>query len=1109
MKRRHSPSSLMRFYVSPYEAWMYKYLQEVDPNAAQEDPEDTFMQVVSKKGDLHERQLYEDLKTKVGSPIIISGVDPEDMIDATKRAMEEGRDLIYQGALGDQDFFGRADFLFKVNGKSKFGNYAFEIWDAKLANKSKPEYLLQLCCYSDLLESMQESLTPNCVLVYGNSEKERFNIEEYFVFYKAIKKQYLEFHKSFNPEELPNPENYTDWGRFTDHAKKTLEGVDHLSQIAGIRKSQITKLNEVGISTMQQLAERHTIEGSTIKEKNLRRLQSQASMQSKTKRLGKMSYEVLRNIEPSLGLYSLPPKSDKDIYFDIESNILLTKIPLHYLWGVAHEDNEEGFNCWWAHSETEMKKAFEDFVDWTFSRWISDKDMHVFHYGQFEITALRTLMGHFGTKEEQVDQLLRNEVFVDLLRVVRQSLCIGSTGYGLKAIEPLFRGDRVGEVSGGQDSIVVYESWSADRGDTKDHTDSDLLKDIWDYNKDDCVSLIHLANFLRDIQRENDISYSSQLSSEREVKKTEVSDRIEELVRNLEQKEKKPHAKILANLCLYHRRESKPVFWRMFDRFEATDQDLVDDLDCLGDLVATGEVFELTSRSNGYEFTYDPNQDSKLKIGDSVRVKQDPSLNATIEELNLEKGLILLKSTSELPRHLSLIPYKFISARPIEESIQQTASEYLKGKKLNPCIDNFLLRNRPNFKNDYGEDLSTWGKNTLDSAIKVATELDGGYFCIQGPPGAGKTFVGSRVISALVESGARIGISSNSHKAINNLIEKVISVMDEDEIKGQIARIDRNNDEPLYENKRIEQFPSIAQANLSENIKVIAGTAWAFANEVMWDGLDYLFIDEAGQVSLANLVGMSRSTKNIILMGDQMQLGQPTQGIHPGETGASSLDYLLGNLPTIPKDIGMLLPETYRLHPDICKFISTRVYGGKLEHVSLTEKRKLILGSHSSITKSSGIMYVPVEHFGNEQASEEEILIIKELIKDLMLAKKTDTKGAKSPVAAEDLLVVAPYNHQVRNLQDGLGRKFNVGTVDKFQGREALVVIISMTASDIESAPRGAEFLLEKNRLNVAISRAQCLAIVVTSSSLILPVARSVKEMSLVNFYMDLINYAC
>ena len=1109
MEIKHSPSSLMRFFVSPYEARMYRYLKEVDPNAALEDPEDPFMQVASRKGDQHEKQLYEKLKEDAEASIIILDADPEDMVAATKKAMEEGKDLIYQSALRDENFFGRADFLLKVKGESKFGNYAYEIWDAKLANKSKPQYLLQLCCYSDLLRSLQENLTPTCVLVYGNSEQERFNIEEYFVFYRAIKKLYLEFHESFKADELPSPENYTNWGRFSNHAKQILEKEDHLSQVAGIRQSQISKLNSVGISTMRQLAERQSLEGSKIEEKSLNRLQSQAKMQVESKRVDKISYEVLRNIEPGLGLYSLPPKSDKDIYFDIESNPLLTKLPLHYLWGVAHEDNEEGFDCWWAHSEAEMKQAFEGFIDWAFSRWSSDKNMHIYHYGQFEITALRTLMGHFGTREEQVDQLLRNEVFVDLLRIVRQSLCIGSTGYGLKAIEPLFREDRVGGVISGLDSTVTYEVWSADRGDTQDHTNSDLLKEIWDYNRDDCVSLIRLADFLRDIQLENDISYFFRLSSEREVEKIEASERIEELVRNLEQKEKKPHAKILANLCLYHRRESKPVFWRMFDRFEATDQDLVDDLDCLGDLITTGKVFELTSRSNGYEFTFDPNQDSKLKIGDSVRVKQNPSINVTIEELNLKKGLIVLKSTSDLPSHLSLVPFRVVSAKPIEESIQQTASEYLKGKKLNPCIDNFLSRNRPNFKKDYGEDLSSWGENTLDSAIKVATELDGGYFCMQGPPGTGKTHVGSKIISALVKSGARIGVSSNSHKAINNLIEKVISVMNEDDVKGLIGRIDRDQDEPLYENKRIQLFSSITQANLSQDIKVIAGTAWVFANEMMWDELDYLFVDEAGQVSLANLVGMSRSTKNIILMGDQMQLGQPTQGVHPDETGSSSLDYLLGDLPTIPKDIGMLLPKTYRLHPDICKFVSTRVYEGRLRHVSITEKRKLILGNNSSIAKSSGILYVPVNHFGNEQSSEEEILAIKELIKDLMQAKKTDIKGVKSPVTPQNLLIVAPYNHQVRNLQAGLGRKFNIGTVDKFQGREAPVVIISMTASDIESAPRGAEFLMEKNRLNVAISRAQSLAIVVASSSLNTPRARSVKEMSLINFYMDLIEYAC
>ena len=265
---QHSPSSLMRFFVSPYEAWMYKYLREVDPDAAQEDPEDPFMQVASKKGDVHEENLYNDLKNEVDTSVVIVNSDPENMVAATKKAMKDGIDLIYQGALQDEIFFGRADFLFKVKGHSKFGNYCYEIWDAKLANKSKPQYLLQLCCYSELLSSFQENLTPSCVLVYGNSERERFNIGEYFIFYKAIKELYLNFHESFITDEQPNPENYTDWGRFTNHAKGILKERDHLLQIAGIRQSQVLKLNSVGITTMHQLAEIDLIEGSKIEKKS-------------------------------------------------------------------------------------------------------------------------------------------------------------------------------------------------------------------------------------------------------------------------------------------------------------------------------------------------------------------------------------------------------------------------------------------------------------------------------------------------------------------------------------------------------------------------------------------------------------------------------------------------------------------------------------------------------------------------------------------------------------------------------------------------------------------------------------------------------------------------
>ena len=426
---------------------------------------------------------------------------------------------------------------------------------------------------------------------------------------------------------------------------------------------------------------------------------------------------------------------------------------------------------------------------------------------------------------------------------------------------------------------------------------------------------------------------------------------------------------------------------------------------------------------------------------------------------------------------------------------------------INKCLDNFLSRSRPNLKEDLGTDLSSWGEDTLEASIKVSSSLDGGYFCMQGPPGTGKTYVGSRVISSLVSQGYKIGIASNSHKAINNILEKVIEVMNENKIPGSISRIHGGQDD-LYDNPRIQLSRNIRQAEFDDDIKIVAGVAWTFANELMIDELDYLLIDEAGQVSLANMVGMSRSCKNIILMGDQMQLSQPTQGVHPENSGVSCLDYLLGEHATVPEDKGILLPDTYRLHSDICKFISSRVYEGRLTSIDVTNKRKLHLKNDTFLKKSSGITYIPVDHQGNEQSSPEEVSVINKIIKDLMSAKREDETGVIKKIQTKDILIVSPYNHQIKLLQETLGAAFEIGTVDKFQGREAPIVIISMAASDIENAPRGAEFLLERNRLNVALSRAQTLAILVASPGLNHPSASSSTEMSLVNFYMDLVNYS-
>ena len=341
-------------------------------------------------------------------------------------------------------------------------------------------------------------------------------------------------------------------------------------------------------------------------------------------------------------------------------------------------------------------------------------------------------------------------------------------------------------------------------------------------------------------------------------------------------------------------------------------------------------------------------------------------------------------------------------------------------------------------------------------------------------------------------------------RPIDNLLQFVDKDLDEQSIPGLICRINSGDDEFYERSNRVEKFKSASKVNFIEGFKVFGGTAWSFAHQVFYDQLDYLFIDEAGQVSLANLVGMSESADNLILMGDQMQLSQPTIGTHPDRTGLSSLDYLLEERPTIPDNIGILLPKTYRLHPDICKFVSQKVYEGRITAIDDNKKRIIKPCSNSKYLKPSGIQYIELDHWGNEQASFEEVEIIKSIILELLDSKKEGY--GENTISEKDILIISPYNHQTRILQDTLGNKYQIGTVDKFQGREAPVVIISMASSDIESSPRGIEFLFEKNRLNVAITRATSLAIVAGSRNLISHHSMSLNRMSLTNFYIDLIS---
>jgi uncharacterized protein len=361
-----------------------------------------------------------------------------------------------------------------------------------------------------------------------------------------------------------------------------------------------------------------------------------------------------------------------------------------------------------------------------------------------------------------------------------------------------------------------------------------------------------------------------------------------------------------------------------------------------------------------------------------------------------------------------------------------------------------------------------------------------------------------------LQDGKKVGVTANGHKAILNVLRAVHEGMEATGSNFRIVKVGSAEDEPLIADKTIEHVESARDASgaLGDGPLVMGGTAWLFSRSALQRKFDYLFIDEAGQSSLANTVAVGLSARNLVLVGDQMQLAQPVQGTHPGESGQSALNYLLAGHATIPPEVGIFLDRTWRLHPDICDFVSAAVYEGRLRsHPQTADQRIKTKGG--LVSKEAGIVFIPVEHEGNTQGSEEEADVIEQIVDELVGCPVWDTKLTNPrQLTMADILLVAPFNMQVRLLRKRLGPEAQVGSVDKFQGQEAHVVIVSMCSSTLEDSPRGADFLLEPNRLNVAISRAKSVVIVVASPDLVEGRRRTIREMELANLFCWLVDYS-
>ncbi|PCI43726.1 MAG: helicase [Alphaproteobacteria bacterium] len=1107
----YSPSDLITFMESPYASAMERARLFDSELSKLIDPEDVLLVSLQKKGIAHEDKFTETLKAEGRVVLETKRATPEIMARETIRAMKEGKEVITQGYLALGQFAGIADYLVKVPGPSKLGDYHYEVWDTKLSKKLKPYFAIQLCCYVEMLESIQGVQPKHMAIVLGDDTIKPLMVDHYYAYYQSLKTAFLAFHD--NPEDaLPDPAMSKSYGRWSTLAHEQLVKRDHLSQVANLSHQQIKNLGKVGIMTMQQLADCQIPSVPNMSAEVFERAKKQARLQIASRGLEVPKYEILPH-EPDVlrGLSLLPPHSDMDVFFDIEGYPGIDG-GIEYLWGNTFFDDQgkRAFKDFWAHNAKQEKQIFVEFINWVYARWLADPSMHVYHYANYEIAAIRKLMGRYGVCEEMVDNLLRNKVFVDLYNVVRHGLMIGEPRYSIKNVEHIYRGKRDTEVASGGESIIVYENWRENPdGDT--WQTSAILKSIRDYNIDDCDSTQELAEWLRTEQVKHGIAYLiPEGEGEKELPEevtelTQLRDKILQKAEWCDDGDERRLLEILAWSLEFHRRENKPTWWRLFDRMGWDEADLYDDMDCLAGLVRTKTPpFLPTKRSKNkvYEYKFDANQPFKGQ-GKNYYVLGPDELKITRYDFQPDSGKISFQYKAELPSIMSLVPNEFVGPKPIPGAIKSVV-ETLMAESLPACaIVDFLARKRPRIMGNAEGKIIKDNEEFLSEVIQAAVNLEGSYLCIQGPPGAGKTYTARHIIGELLRQGKRVGVSSNSHKAILNLMTGMADHIADNGITATLVKAGGDKDDPAFGNNQIKHIASVKNLQLNDNI-CFGGTAWAFCNDCVEDEFDYLFIDEAGQVSVANLIGMSRSCKNIILMGDQMQLGQPMQGSHPGESGMSILEYLLEGQATIPDDIGVFLPKTYRMHPAVCSLISKQVYEGKLTSVTSTKNHEIEV-TGPIITKPAGICFVPVEHEGNKQASDEEVQAIQAIVNELLDAKFwPDEDGKPRFIGWNDILFVAPYNYQVNKLRAVLGEEAHIGSVDKFQGKEAPIVILSMCASDASESPRGIDFLFSKNRLNVAISRAQALAIVVGNPKLASTQVSNLKQMELVNFFCEI-----
>jgi len=1120
--------------------------------------DDPTVDLIGRKGDEHERALLARYVATYGEGVVQFATRATNtragLREAEARtlaAMASGAQIVYQATFFDGTFVGHADFLRRVETPSARFAWSYEVLDTKLALSPKPSHIIQLCNYSEHLARLQGTPPEYGYIVFGDGEARAFRMASFGAYYGHLKSAFLAFDDT---ADVPYPLEVPHCGTcvWETACAQRRAADDHLSLVAGMRADQIAKLEASDVTTMTALAA-STVRPQRMTQATFENLRVQATLQVEQRRrvasgdpfpfhfrfrehvadpvISGAGADAETNhpgtaatstgARVTMGFAKLPAPDAGDLFFDIEGDPLYRpERGLEYLFGLYVAD-EDRYVAFWAKDATEERAAFEACVDFMAERLRQYPAMHVYHYAAYERSALSRLMGEFGSREREIDRFFTVGLFVDLYAVVRQALWISQPSYSLKKVEALYGWERETETKGGADSIEMFERWLVSHDDA-------VLDDIERYNEDDVRSTHALHTWLLSRREEYNATHEA-LAWRATVDTPEAEAPLERtalehaLLDNLPEldgpqtlrawPEELRERWLVGNVLQYHRRENKPGFWEYFKRCESVEDLAEFDRKAIGGLQRLVEVAPYKRKGDRnfvYTFTY-PVQEHDLR-----GTVECPDLRKPISGMVAHDEVTRtfeLKLSEEMAASLrALVPGKPIQHKTRQLGIERIATALLDGRLASdhPATSALLRGSLPRLRG------RTPGARLQPAIVDAASlteafdALDGSYLFVQGPPGSGKSTLGAAAIVSLLAAGKRIGLMANSHKAIHNLLWKIEETADACGVTFVgVHKASSSTDDSDYESKLATPLVrSEATASGTAGAQLVSGTTFFWPDETLVGAFDLMVIDEAGQVSLADALNASMAARNVVLLGDPRQLPQVVQGFHPFGASASILEHLLGAGDTVAIDRGIFLDRSFRMEPRIARFVSETSYENRLGSGDNTTGNRV----DSPGLCGGGLVFLPVTHSGNGRYSIEEAERIVAEIAQLVRGTFTRDHNPARTLSPHDILVVAPYNLQrqrIRQRLDAAGlHRVAVGTVDKFQGQQAPVVFYSMATSSDDDLPRDMGFLFDRNRFNVAISRAQCMSILVCSPRLLDTRCRIPEQMLLVNLLCGFVERA-